>query len=50
MDKEFTITLTQEEYDETSRGQVGKILSKVFGFSRKEISRLKFQHLDIHTE
>ncbi|MBQ1532438.1 MAG: RluA family pseudouridine synthase [Solobacterium sp.] len=43
MDKEFTITLTQEEYDETSRGQVGKILSKVFGFSRKEISRLKFQ-------
>ncbi|MCR5794469.1 MAG: RluA family pseudouridine synthase [Solobacterium sp.] len=43
MDKEFTITLTQEEYDETSKGQVGKILSKVFGFSRKEISRLKFQ-------
>ncbi len=43
MDKEFTITLTQEEYDETSKGQVGRILSKVFGFSRKEISRLKFQ-------
>ena len=43
MDKEFTVTLTQEEYDSTGNGQVGKILSKVFGFSRKEISRLKFQ-------
>lgn len=43
MDRQFSVTVTPEIYEDCDRGRAGKILAKVCGFSRKEISRLKFQ-------
>lgn len=43
MDRQFSVTVTEEIYESCAEGTAGRILAKVLGFSRKEISRLKFQ-------